>query len=164
MRRVLWVAWPAVVLLMMAQAARAQGGDEAPSLSPLFVRASISTAGPYGESWYLTIGPDGDVSLQVFYTSKPSGSLMARFQLSAEQVGAIRKASETQRFFEVPGDLAPQQRQFHRPHLQLEFHLGERHHKVSLYDPSAIKSHAATGRFLMVWNTVFEGLPLRPSW
>jgi len=163
MTRVAQVAWLALTFMAIGEVHRAECED-APSAPPLFLQASISTAGPYGESWYLTLAPSGEVSLQVFYSKSPSGSLLARFSLSEEQALTIRKACESQTFFALPSDLTPPQRAFHRPHLQLDIHLAGRHHKVSLYDPAALKGQAATSRFLAVWNSVFEQLPLRPSW
>ena len=43
-------------------------------------------------------------------------------------------------------------------------YLGTRHHTVSLYDPEKLESLPTTGRFLAVWQSIFEVLPLRPSW
>ena len=158
--RILVATCAAVVLMPLAPAAGAQD----PGAPPLFVRASVTTAGPYGESWHLTLAPDGAVSLQVSYRTNPSGNLTARFQLSGERVEAVRSASEAQHFLDLPAELEPEVVQFHRPHLKLEFHLDGRHHEVSLYDPPALKSHAAARRFLEVWETVFAGLPIKPSW
>lgn len=157
------VALVALACLAAADVTRA-GAEEAPGASPLFLKASISTAGPYGEGWYLTLAPDGEVSLQVFYSSNPSGSLLARFNLSQDKVLALRKACDSQDFFGLPSELTPLQRHFHRPNLGLEIHLGGRHHRVSLYDPAALEGRTTTARFLTVWKSVFDGLPLRPSW
>lgn len=153
----------AVTLLIAADVQLATCGD-APSPAPLFLQASISTAGPYGQGWYLTLAPGGEVTLQVFYNQSPSGNLLGRFSLSEQQSLAIRKACDAQDFFGLPADLTPRPQAFHRPHLQLTIHLGGRHHKVSLYDPAELKGQAATLRFLAVWASVFEGLPLKPSW
>ncbi len=163
MTRVAQVAFLALTLVAASDVHRAYCEDP-PSAPPLFLQASVSTAGPYGEGWYLTLAPSGEVSLQVFYSKSPSGSLLARFSLSEQQTLAIRKACDSQDFFGLPSDLAPPQGAFHRPHLQLDIHFGGRHHKVSLYDPAGLKGQAGTGRFLAVWNSVFEALPLRPSW
>ena len=60
----------------------------------LHLKASVNTAGPYGESWYLALAPDGAISLQVFYTSGPSGSLLAKFSLAARGGSAPRRGRE----------------------------------------------------------------------
>jgi hypothetical protein len=164
MKIAVWVASAAIASLATAQLAHASPREQAAGAPALFVRAFLSTAGAYGENWHLTLAPNGEVFLQVFYGSSPSGNVMAHFTFSETRVGAIKKACEAQQFFELPTDLAPLQRPLHKPSLQIEIHLGGRHHKVSLYDPSALRAHAAANRFLAVWNTVFETLPLRPSW
>ena len=150
--------------LFTATDARPAEREDAPSAAPLFLQASISTAGPYGEGWYLTLAPSGEVTLQVFYNQSPSGTLLGRFILSEEKTLAIREACAAQEFFGLPPSLTPPQQAFHRPHLQLDIHLGGRHHKVSLYDPAELKGQATTNRFLAVWASVFQGLPVRPSW
>jgi hypothetical protein len=128
----------------------------------LVVEAWISTAGPYGESWDLRLTPSGEVSLRVNYMTAPSGSLMARFTLSSEQVAGIRTAIESQRFFEIPAKVFPATVPLHRPALRLDVWLGDRHHSVQLYDPDQQKADPNAGRFLGVWRRLFELLPLRP--
>jgi len=144
--------------------AHANPAEEALGAPVLFVRAFASTGGAYGENWDLTLAPDGAVFLQVSYGTSPSGEVMAHFTFSEWRTRAIREVCETQRFFDLPTDLAPLERLGHKPSLQIEIHLAGRRHKVSLYDPSALRTHAAANRFLAVWNAVFETLPLRPSW
>ena len=164
MKTAVRVALAAFACLFTARLADASPGKEAPGAPALFVQAFISTAGAYGETWQLTLAPNGDVFLQVFYGASPSGDVMAHFTLSERGIGAIREACETQQFFDLPTDLAPLERLGHKPSLQIEIHLAGRHHKASLYDPAALRTHAAANRFLALWNAVFETLPLRPSW
>jgi len=151
----------AVAILTAISPAHAGQGEE-PAL--LFVKASISTAGPYGERWYLTLAPDGEANLQVFYRTNPSGTLLARFSLSEEYVLAVRETVASEEFFALPPELAPSQSRFHQPHLILDVYLGGRHHNVSLYDPEALEEQPSSNRFLAVWRRVFEALPYRPSW
>ena len=153
----------AVATLAAISAASARQGEE-PASSLLLVKASISTAGQYGESWYLTHAPDGEVNLQVFYSTSPSGSLLARFRLSDEHVLAVRETVASEEFFALPPELAPSQTLFHQPRLVLDVYLGGAHHTVSLYDPEALENQPNSNRFLAVWRRVFEALPLRPSW
>ena len=136
--------------------------EDAPTLP--IVKASVSTAGPYGESWYLTLTPEGQVSLQVFYSSRPSGNLLANFNLGEKQVVAIKDALEASEFFELPPKLEPTQVAMHRPNLTIEVFLGAQHRTVNLYDPEALESEPTTARFLSVWEAIFEGLPFQPSW
>jgi len=128
------------------------------------VKASVSTAGPYGESWYLTLTPEGQVSLQVFYSSRPSGNLLAHFNLGEERVLAVKEALGEAEFFDLPEKLEPSPVAMHRPHLTIEVYLGARHHTSTLYDPEALVSEATTERFLAVWQRLFETLPFQPSW
>ena len=130
----------------------------------LVVEAWISTAGPYGESWDLRLTPSGEISLRVNYMITPSGNLMARFTLSAEQIAGIRKAIESERFFELPAKVFPATVPLHRPALRLDVWLGDRRHSVQLYDPDQQKADPNVRRFLAVWRGLFELLPIRPSW
>ena len=139
-----------------------QGEELAPSA--FLVKASISTAGRYGESWYLTLAPDGEANLQVFYSTSPSGTLLARFSLAAEHVLAVRETLVSEEFFALPPQLEASEPPMHRPRLVVEVYLGGRHHTVSLYDPEKLESQPTTSRFLAVWQRIFEALPLRPSW
>ena len=155
-----------VAALATLAAAISAGGtqEEEPAPSAFLVKASISTAGPYGESWYLTLAPDGEANLQIFYSTTPSGTLLARFRLSGEDVLAVRETLESEDFFALPPELAPSEVHMHRPRLVVEVYLGGRHHTVSLYDPEKLESLPTTRRFLAVWQRIFEALPLRPSW
>ena len=90
---------------------------------------------------------------------------MARFQVSDEQVAAMRGAIEAESFFTIPPEVSPPQRMFHQPDLHLDIWLGARHHKVQLYDPKKLeKDDGRVRRFLAVWASVFKPLPLKPSW
>jgi hypothetical protein len=131
---------------------------------PLVVEAWISTAGPYGESWDLRLTPSGEMSLRVNYMITPSGTLMARFSLSADQVAGIRKMIESERFFDMPAKVFPATLPLHRPALRLDVWLHEKHHSVQLYDPDQLKADPNLRRFLAVWRRLFEPLPIRPAW
>ena len=152
----------ALTLFALTSSVVAVQEDGAPILP--IVKASVSTAGPYGENWYLTLTPEGQVSLQVFYSSRPSGNLLAHFNLGEEQVVAIKDALETNDFFALPSQAEPAQVAMHRPNLTIEVYLGAEHHTATLYDPEALESEATTTRFLAVWGAIFEGLPFQPSW
>ncbi len=130
----------------------------------LVVEAWISTAGPYGESWDLRLTPSGEISLRVNYMITPSGNLMARFSLSADQVAGIRKVIESERFFDMPAKIFPATLPLHRPALRLDVWLDGKHHRVALYDPDQLKADPNVRRFLTVWKRLFESLPIRPSW
>lgn len=132
--------------------------------SPVLVAAWMTTAGPYGEAWDLTLTPEGKASLQVSYMGNPSGTVMAHFALRAETVDAIRAAVENEKFFDIPAKLAPKTVAFHRPSLQLDVRVGGRHHNVNLYDPALIGQDPSVVHFLKVWKALFAALPLKPSW
>jgi hypothetical protein len=148
---------------LAALSARAQPAAQQ-NAPVLLVKASLSTAGPYGEGWYLTLTPDGDVALQVFYSTNPSGSLMARFTVAEERIDDLRRTIDAERFFDLPTEVSPKTRAFHRPDFRLDVTVSGRQHKVSLYDPGELTKDDAARRFLVVWGRLFEGLPLKPSW
>jgi hypothetical protein len=150
------------VLLTATLLGSAAGAEEKPA--GLVVEAWVSTAGPYGESWDLKLTPGGEIALQVFYSINPSGSLMARFSLSDERVAGIRKAIESERFFELPVEIAPPTAPLHQPDLRLDVWVSGGHHKVALYDPDQLPSDPNARRFLTVWKRLYEGLPIKPSW
>ena len=153
----------ALTLCTLASSAIAVQEDSGAQTLPI-VKASVSTAGPYGENWYLTLTPEGQVSLQVFYSSRPSGNLLANFNLGEETVVAIKDALEANDFFALPSQAEPAQVAMHRPNLTIEVYLGAEHHTATLYDPEALESDPTTARFLAVWEAIFEGLPFQPSW
>lgn len=136
---------------------------ESAESAPL-VQALISTAGPYGQNWYLTLTPDAEVSLQVFYNHNPSGTLLARFQLGQAHLEGLRGTLQSERFFDLPASIAPTESPLHMPDLRLAVTLDGRTHKVNLYNPSALTKDTNAKRFLASWNRLFEALPLRPSW
>lgn len=130
----------------------------------LVVEAWISTAGPYGESWDLRLMPSGEISLRVNYMITPSGTLMARFSLSPDQIAGIRTGIESERFFDLPAKISPASLPLHRPALRLDVWLDNKYHSVQLYDPDQLKADPNLRRFLAVWKRLFEPLPIRPSW
>ncbi len=127
-------------LAAVVPASGRQGEELAPSA--FLVKASISTAGRYGESWYLTLAPDGEANLQVFYSTSPSGTLLTRFSLAAEHVLAVRETLESEDFFALPPQLAPSEPPMHRPRLVVEVYLGGRHHTVSALRPREARESA----------------------
>jgi hypothetical protein len=131
---------------------------------PVVVTAFMSDAGPYGESWVLTMTPDGRVSLTVLYMRSPSGSVMARFDLGDAAIEAIYEAITSERFFDLPPKLEPKVLSFHKPALQLDVRVGSTHHNVNLYDPKQLGKEIAVERFRKVWNAVFATIPLKPAW
>jgi hypothetical protein len=130
----------------------------------LLVSAWVATAGPYGEDWDLTIRQDGGAALQVLYMGSPSGTLMAHVRLSEDAIGRIRAALASERFFDLATKLAPKASPLHMPHLKLDIWSGEEHRVVTVYDPGPIMQEPATQRFLKVWDAVYSGFPLRPTW
>jgi hypothetical protein len=144
------------------------GSSPSPTpLSPptdLYVEATVSTAGPYGELWVLRVTPGGDALLHTYYSASPSGSLMAEFSLSDESVDKLRAAIESERFFELPADISPRVSPLHQPDLQMEITLGGRKRKVRVYDPGQLKGDQGVKRFMAVWTRLYEGLPLKPTW
>jgi hypothetical protein len=131
---------------------------------PVVVTAFMSNAGPYGESWVLTMTPDGRVSLTVLYMGNPGGTLMARFDLRDPAIEAISEAITSERFFDLPSKIEPKVLPMHKPALQLDVRVGSTHHNVNVYDPKQLEKDAAVERFRKVWNAVFATIPIKPAW
>jgi hypothetical protein len=117
----------------------------------------------------LRLTPNGDVFLRVHYSTNPSGSVMAEFDVTDEHMARLRKAIDEERFFDLPAEIAPEAAPLHQPDLHLEITLGGRKHKVQkhkvqLYDPAAVKQSSNKRRFLAVWARLYEALPLKPTW
>jgi hypothetical protein len=130
----------------------------------LQVRAYMSTAGPYGESWELKLGEDGRVTLQILYMINPLGKMSGDFLASPERIAAVRQAIEAEKFAELPADLWPAAAPLHQPDLRLTVTSGQRTHEVKLYDPAQFKDDVRARRFMAVWSRVFDLVPLRPKW
>jgi hypothetical protein len=150
-----------MIAILLALGLRVAVAGENP---PVVVTAFMSNAGPYGESWVLTMTPEGRVSLTVFYMGAPGGSLMARFDLGDAAIATIHEAIAGERFFDLPPKLEPKILPFHKPSLQLDVRVGSAHHNVNLYDPQQLGKDSAVERFRKVWNAVFAALPLKPAW
>jgi hypothetical protein len=130
----------------------------------LFLRASVSTAGPYGEAWSLTITFRGEASLEVMYMLQPSGSLLGRFTVTDKHLASIAAAIDKEQFFALPGKISAERIALHQPDLELEVTVGTATHKVRLYDPQELADDRRTKQFLSVWERVFEAFPIKPKW
>jgi hypothetical protein len=137
---------------------------EAEQAPPVSVRAWVSTAGPYGESWELTIDPKGTASLEIGYMLNPLGRISGEFHLTLEALDTIRKAIANERFFELPPNIAPETVPIHAPDLKLTVTISDRTHEVRLYDPEELPADPRVKRFLAVWNQAFASVPLKPRW
>jgi hypothetical protein len=137
-----------------------------PRRTPTFtvIKATVSTAGPYGDSWYVTILPDGEASLKVYYSVGSSGSILGRFSLPDERIEDIARSIETEGFFTLPAEFGPQSAPLHQPDLWLEIAVGDKRRKVNLYDPDQIATDPRAKRLLAIWDQVFGGLPFKPKW
>jgi hypothetical protein len=151
-----------VALLFVADGAKA--AEEKKKPLGLVVESWVSTAGPYGQSWTLRIAPSGEASLHVLYMASPTGTLLATFSLSAEHLADIRKAVETERFFELPANIAPKSLPMHRPALRLDIWLEGKQHTVEVYDPAQFDGDVNASHFFAVWKKLYENLPIKPSW
>jgi hypothetical protein len=131
--------------------------------SDLVIQASLSTAGPYGDDWQLTLAPDRTVFVEVYYGGAASGSVTGSFFLSAEAVSEIANAVETQDFFNLPDEISRQWVVLHNPDFFISVSKGGRSHKVNLYNPEELGPMPEVQRFLAVWDALFRHLPLRPA-
>jgi len=130
----------------------------------LVVRAYVSTAGPYGESWELNLKADGKVSLEILYMLNPMGRMSGEFISSPERLEALRQVISAERFAELPHEIRPARALLHQPDLRLTITTGERRHEVAVYDPDELEDDARVRRFLAVWKQVFTLVPLSPEW
>ena len=134
------------------------------SESPVTVRAWVSTAGPYGESWTLIVPDRGDVSLEILYHLSPMGKMSGEFCVTAEELTRLKEAVDSERFMELPSRLQPEVAHLHKPTLRVRVSVGEREHEVEVYDPDALADDPRVKRFLAVWDEIFELPPLKPTW
>jgi hypothetical protein len=107
---------------------------------------------------------EGKVTLEVSYPFKPAGELKGQFTLDEEVLRELRNAIESERFFDLPATLSSKPIPMHAPDLRLDIQVGNKHHKVMLYNPKQIREEATTKRVLKVWDKLYAGLPLRPTW
>ncbi len=98
----------------------------------VLVRAYISTAGPYGESWELNLKADGKVSLEILYMLNPMGRMSGEFINSPERLEALRQVISAEQFFELPNEIWPGAAPLHQPDLRLTITVGDRRHKVAV--------------------------------
>ena len=94
----------------------------------------------------------------------PGFNLLAKFNLGEAAVRGVREALVTEKFFDLPSEITPQETHFHRPGMTIDVDLGGRHHAVRVYDPERLGDRPELARFFAVWAKVFDGLPFQPSW
>jgi len=149
----LWMA-----LLAVPGLARAQAG------ATLTVKAYVSTAGPYGESWELNLAPEGTLSLEIRYMLNPLGKMSGEFIPLPERIKRLQEVIVAEQFMELPQEIWPDTAPLHQPDLRLTVTLGDRMHKVELYDPDQLRGDTRVPRFFAVWKEVFALVPLAPKW
>ena len=130
----------------------------------LSVEASVSTAGPHGQSWQLKLSPDGAAELEIRYMQNPLGSLKGKFKASRERIAAVRAILAQERFYDLPATISPKAVALHQPDLKLKVTIGEKAYNARLYAPNDLTSDDRARRFLAIWNTAFAQVPLQPSW
>ena len=151
-------------LLLSAAILMAPSWGPAEAVGKFEVYAWVSTAGPYGEIWELTLKSSDSVSIEVSYVGKAMGKITGEFIPMPKALDDLRKAIEVERFAELPKALHPKDIGFHRPDLRLTIVIDGRKHEASLYDPDELKGDARSRRFLAVWHSAFALVPLSPKW
>jgi hypothetical protein len=102
----------------------------------LTVEAKAFTAGPYGEAWTLRIPAAGEEAfLEIGYMLSPMGDMKGSFFLDRSKVAGLRGTIDSERFMDLPERIEPSSALPHQPTLILEIRLGDRTHRVFLYDP-----------------------------
>jgi hypothetical protein len=154
----------ATLLVFCSSLLHAQG-REPRATSVLLVRASLNTAGPYGENWHLIWATDKVLRLQVTYALPPGGSLNGEFFLTDEHIRKLREALTLNGYFSLPTEIVPSTAVTpHLPDLRIMVELDGRVHAVSLYSPEDVKANPAALQFLAIWNVIVAPLPLKPKW
>jgi hypothetical protein len=153
-----------ILTLSLLCAASIASGLPVDAAAPLELRAHVSTAGPYGESWELKLGRDGKARLQILYMLPPMGKMEGDFLVSETALAELRKTIAAERFGDLPKSIWPGAASFHLPDFRLSVTLGNVTHEVWLYDPAQFAKDQRVVRFMAVWNKAFALVPLRPSW
>ncbi len=155
-----------IVAFLLCGGSTVEPQSEGPATSSrLFVQASLSTAGPYGQNWYLTLAPDGRLWVEVFFSIDPQGSLIGNFSLTEENMKNLRDAVHTAGFFSLPKEILPSSPvPLHMPDFRMEIELGDQSRKVSLYSPKDLKGSIEAKRFLDLWQKLIAPLPFKPTW
>jgi len=149
----------AVAALLLAVPGPGAGSEFAIS-----ARAKALTAGPYGESWTLSVPVEGDATLEVNFMLDRMGRAFGEFLVSEERRKALLQAVHDERFMELPTDVSPQYATVHAPDLRLKITLAGTSHEVKLYDPDKLRDDERALRFLAVWKAAFDIVPWEPEW
>jgi hypothetical protein len=94
----------------------------------------------------------------------PMGDMKGSFFLDRSKVAGLRGTIDSERFMDLPERIEPSSALPHQPTLILEIRLGDRTHRVFLYDPDQFQGDLEVQRFFAVWDAAFALVPLKPSW
>jgi len=124
--------------------------------------AEVTTAGPYGEHWTVTLEYGEEASVAIHWTFHTPGHLTGTFLIEPQEVA---KAADAAQFASLPQWIdndrpAP----LHQPDLRLDLQVNCRRHEVHLYDPARVENRGQVERFMAVWNAIFRQLPVQPKW
>ena len=140
---------------------------ECPPTDPppnIVVEASISTAGPYGEFWEVSIDPEGELHLVVLYMTDPLGHFCGEFHVGKARLEELQHKVNSSSYFDLPEQIEPTEVPFHAPDLRLMVKHNGQEKSVALYNPDAVLEGPQKTRFMEIWNAVFAMLPVKPKW
>jgi len=92
------------------------------------------------------------------------GELKGSFLVSSTAWERLAKLVEKERFFDLPKDIRKEAYLPHAPDLRLKITQGGKTKEVRLFDPDTITDASKKRRFMTVWNSLFEQLPVKPKW
>ncbi len=139
---------------------------------PPVLEFRLSTAGPYGETWRVTLRefselPPEDPWVEVcvdFHSFAPSGRAQASFLLSAERYREVLAALDDAKFHELPEVISQPKVALHMPSLEIVDRRQDTPRSVELYNPTELTGRLEVPRFMRVWDSLFNQLPLSTKW
>jgi hypothetical protein len=146
---------------VMSIATHAQDRGEA-AASTVVIDASVRTAGPYGETWYLLVTGDGRAFFEYASLRTPMGSVSGKFLVDPAAIRRVQEQAQSTQFSSLPKALEPSPVPMHAPDYRLKVRIGDEVPSVRVYAPKELQDTAALQRFWSVWNMAWSLVPLRP--
>ncbi|QNK66349.1 hypothetical protein [Variovorax sp. PAMC26660] len=126
------------------------------------IKATLSTAGSYGEIWSLHLTPDGLGYFRYFNNRRPQGELSGEFLFDLDAISKLAALAQTQSFEKLPKTIKPSLLMLHGPDYALSIQIGAKRHAVELFQPDDVGQTEELTRFAEVWNAIWSPLPFKP--
>lgn len=115
------------------------------------------------DSWHGDLTTEGNLYIKA-YSGFASGSVMGHFRVGPEKLRSLREAMDKSKFFDLPGEIQPARRMIHAPMAVIEVRDGSSLCRIQLIDPPELIDDPRAARFRMVWNEIWDMIPIRPTW